>query len=630
MRRRIFLAATAATLGLWQPLRAKTGRRKVALLVGIDQYPEKTWQLAGALADLELQQAALTHRLGFESITTLKNAQATRAGIETAFREQLIEATTADDWVLFHFSGLGRQVKTLNGINPALVTASSTAGACDDLAIETLYQLVQALPTRNVVVVLDCGFQATQAGYYVSRSPKGEPPILGTAALDAAKDISQAYRLPKVSGLSSLTGMPKGLLLAASATQAVEGYWPDVQAGLWTYALSRSLWSGGANWLDGAIQEAVRLGHQEPLIIGSLPEVAPEVIPASGWVSGVENGNVTVWLGGLRTTVGSTLQAETTTGETVELLVRSRQGASLRAEAITTEPSVGLLVRETARQLVPGRLWVGLAPELERIERVDITSALAQLRVGDDWNLIEPEADSERAVDCILGKTEGGYGLYWPNQEPVARSFGSTGEAAKTAVQRLHGQMKHLLAAKRLEVLLNPASTKLDMTIAIASPSHYSQSQPSRHAAKLAKLTYTPHLQLTAAETLNLSLTNYGPEPLTVCLLSQDRAGMITVYSELIALERSQNLSLTATPPTGLTTLFAIATPKPLPAIREQLQQLAQRTGVSGTCLALPNPLDFVQTLWQDLASRPGSESHSWLVDRWLAVALPYDVTASA
>ncbi len=306
--------------------------------------------------------------------------------------------------------------------------------------------------------------------------------------------------------------------------------------------------------------------------------------------------------------------------------MRSRQGASLRTEALTAEPTVGAAVYERTRLLVPERLWVGLAPELERIERVDITSALAQLRVGDDW--IEPDGAQARAVDCILGKAQDGYGLYWPNQEPVVRSFGSSGEAAKTAVQRLHSQMQHLLAAKRLTLLLNPARTALELTI--ASTSQYSQSQPSRRLANLSKHSYTPHLGIGATKTLSLGLTNYAPEPLTVCVLSQDRAGIITAYTEPINLEHSRNLSLATTLPVGLTTLFAIATPKPLTGISEHLQQLAQRTGVSGTCIALPNPLDFVQTLWRDLASRPGSEPHSWLIEQWYAVALAYDVTASA
>ena len=66
--------------------------RKLALLVGINQYPS-TQPLRGCLTDVELQRELLIHRFGFQEadILTLTEQQATREQIEAAFLEHLIK-----------------------------------------------------------------------------------------------------------------------------------------------------------------------------------------------------------------------------------------------------------------------------------------------------------------------------------------------------------------------------------------------------------------------------------------------------------------------------------------------------------------------------------------------------------
>jgi hypothetical protein len=91
---------------------AQSGGRKLALIVGINQYPRST-ALGGCVTDVELQRELLIHRFGFKSsdILTLTDSQATRENIETAFIEHLTEQAKAGDVVLFHFSGYGSRVK---------------------------------------------------------------------------------------------------------------------------------------------------------------------------------------------------------------------------------------------------------------------------------------------------------------------------------------------------------------------------------------------------------------------------------------------------------------------------------------------------------------------------------------
>ena len=91
---------------------AQTNNRKLALLVGINQYSASNY-LDGCLTDLELQRELLIHRFGFqpEDVLTLREKQATRKGIETAFSEHLGKQAKPGDIVIFHFSGYGSQVK---------------------------------------------------------------------------------------------------------------------------------------------------------------------------------------------------------------------------------------------------------------------------------------------------------------------------------------------------------------------------------------------------------------------------------------------------------------------------------------------------------------------------------------
>src|SRR5919199_1558676 len=115
-----FASSTLATIGLSQldflqqgnrygKVLAQSTPRKLALLVGINDYPEsKRFQkLEGCLTDVELQRQLLIHRFGFNDtdIKTLRDKEATREGILTTFEDHLIKQAKPGDVVVFHFSG---------------------------------------------------------------------------------------------------------------------------------------------------------------------------------------------------------------------------------------------------------------------------------------------------------------------------------------------------------------------------------------------------------------------------------------------------------------------------------------------------------------------------------------------
>lgn len=127
-----FAGSTLATLGLSQwdiinqgnryaKVLAQDTPRKLALLVGINQYPnsKRFENLEGCVTDVNLQQELLIYRFGFnpDDILTLTSDQTpdkqpTRKNILAAFEEHLIKQAKPGDIVVFHFSGRGTCLST--------------------------------------------------------------------------------------------------------------------------------------------------------------------------------------------------------------------------------------------------------------------------------------------------------------------------------------------------------------------------------------------------------------------------------------------------------------------------------------------------------------------------------------
>ena len=94
---------------------AQPNQRKLALLIGINQYPQSP-ALGGCVTDVELQTELLINRCGFAAsdILTLTDEQASRKFIENAFLDHLGKQAKPGDVVIFHFSGYGTRVNLGN------------------------------------------------------------------------------------------------------------------------------------------------------------------------------------------------------------------------------------------------------------------------------------------------------------------------------------------------------------------------------------------------------------------------------------------------------------------------------------------------------------------------------------
>ena len=91
--------------------------QKLALLVGVGQYPAGNgWPAISAANDLAHLEQVLA-RWGFDpaGVLTLRDEQATRAGILAAIQRHLIQQAKPGAFVYFHFSGHGQQVADNNG-----------------------------------------------------------------------------------------------------------------------------------------------------------------------------------------------------------------------------------------------------------------------------------------------------------------------------------------------------------------------------------------------------------------------------------------------------------------------------------------------------------------------------------
>jgi len=530
MKRRIFLQRIGSILavmgvtesswwskgsGLQQAL-ADTTPRKLALLVGINQYPQIP-ALKGCLTDVELQRELLIHRFGFQpsDILSLTNKQATREGIENAFVEHLINQAKPGDVVIFHFSGYGSRIKNKNilgGMENALIPIDGSEAIDNSETIanylleDTLLLMLQSLATERATAILDTSYYRPSISQPAGlRYRCWKAPLEG---LFLAEEIEFQKQLTKKIAPDKLS-----VLLASSSSSkdvAKEIVFSDFSAGLFTYALTQYLWETTAAKkiqinLSRVGSSMLSLGNkQEPVLLKKSNQtkaliaanVLPKPIPgAEGTVTDVEDDGKTVhlWLGGIPPHVLEYYEVNSRftfysaeSPSTTPLVLRSRNGLKAKAtlkqvnkQQIT--PQIGEMVRERVRVL-PNDINLTIALDdvsLERIERVDATSAFASI------NRVSSVIAGEQPADYLFGKlpetevpdtevnnamamsSSSRYGLFTLGGELIPDTLGEEGEALKVAVYRLAPKLKTLLAAKLWKLTQNETSSGLRVKVTL-------------------------------------------------------------------------------------------------------------------------------------------------------------------
>jgi len=156
------------------------------------------------------------------------------------------------------------------------------------------------------------------------------------------------------------------------------------------------------------------------------------------------------------------------------LQVRSRTGLTAKAQIYSSNDGAGSLqvgqrVRESVRVLPRNiNLTIALDTKLERIERVDATSAFAVIPS------ISSAIAGEQSADYLFGRVQDAsstsssrYGLFSLSQELIPNTTGEPGEAVKVAVQRLVPKLQTLLAAKLWRLTTNKTSSNLEVRAAL-------------------------------------------------------------------------------------------------------------------------------------------------------------------
>ncbi|HEY9831468.1 MAG TPA: caspase family protein [Stenomitos sp.] len=545
MKRRHFLQFSSslfASLGLSQldltqpahryaQVLAQSTPRKLALLVGINDYQPALGGLQGCLTDVELQRELLVHRFGFlpNDIKILTNAQATRQGILTTFEEHLIKQAKSGDVVVFHYSGHGSRVRDPDPIgndpfNSTMVpsdrppeSATSSATPVPDIMGQTLFLLMSALPTENLTVVLDCCYSGGgKRGNLIARAARQSSDVTLDASpkeLEYQKQwISKLYDSKQKFQEVRQKGVAKGVVIASAARDqlATDAPFDGFHAGAFTYLLTRYLWQESGNRSFKTVFENLALRTQDIAKSSGMYQ-QPEFEEKPGTKNGeqplyflektrpaaeavirkVTGNQVEFWLGGIASqslkafekgAIFSIIddqgreQGQIQQESRVELVGYGKVIQSAQAGMVKE----GALLREQARG-IPSNLTLRVGmDETLGAEKSKVQAALqGQTRI----ELVAVE--QRNAVDYLLGKVTqediqawkkqgetnpppvGSLGLFTAGKVPIPGSFGRVGETAENAVLRLRPRLKVLLAGRILKSLDNGDSSQLNVTTSI-------------------------------------------------------------------------------------------------------------------------------------------------------------------
>jgi len=680
---------------------AQSSPRKLALLVGINQYPVDT-PLKGCITDVELQQELLIYRFGFypDDILTLTDQQATRQNIENAFVEHLSKQVKPGDVVLFHFSGYGTRVNKTNvhsskeepSITNVLLPVDSVLPTKNQPVVnavsqDTLFLLLRSLPTDLVTTVLDTSY--TDGGIILQGNLRVRSKPLAPTAEITAEEI--AFQAQITQNSPQISPNPGIVLVAAEPEQlATEGQLDGFSSGFFTYALTQHLWQAtpattiqvSLSQVAATVEQLVG-NKQQPKLCGKSNQdqtlltyhLSPEqIMGADGVVIGIEENTkiAQLWLAGLPAKVlqlsgiNSLFTLVSQDISPLQLSIRYREGLKAKARinpANPNEPStieVGQLVQEAVR-IIPQNvgLTVALDGSLERIERVDATSAFSSIpHVSTSVVAGEQFADclfghvaSPRAIvareesDSTLGiPIKPSYGLFSPGLEPIPNTSGEAGEAVKTSINRLTPKLKTLLAAKLLRLTANEGSSRLGVkaTLELIEPSEQvliqhttiraPWSAPATSVSPVAPKEWL--LNLPISSSIQYKIHNYSDAPIYFILLGIDPSGGAIVFlpprtstnpnqqgsnrftNQVIAPGETKTI-----PPSDNPVQWVIQSPPGLvetqlifsrAAFTETLATLSSaKLPGSERIITLPDPLEVAKAVLQDLhqASTNGAEA---------------------
>ncbi|MGB6016520.1 MAG: caspase family protein, partial [Nodosilinea sp.] len=466
MKRRHFLQAAGSSLaaiGLSQTgfLRqanhygkalAQGTPRKLALLVGVNQYPDPAVSdLYGCLNDVNMQYELLKHRFGFKEadilrVTDNSGILPTRANILQAFEEHLIQQAKPGDIVVFHYSGHGSLVKDENAIrieqcgdtnvenrNGTLVPRDaefpSRAGQSEivvpDIMGRSLFLLTERIKTNNVTLVLDSCFSgAGTRGNATVRSAtssrlstrSGLTLVPSSAELEQQKQWMTDLKIDETEfHRRRAQGIAKGVALGSASCNQEAFEIPfdnGEKSGIFTYLLTSYLWqvpaAEAASTTQVNLARSTRITAATQSRFDQVPifETAPgsnslseplyftsSLAPfADAVVTNLPGSQIEFWLGGL-----SPQTLETVRKGTVYSLLDAAGNpqADVEVEWRNGLFAYGKLAEGQTANIEPGLLL------REKVAALAVPS----LRIGVDPSLSAERVAAEAALGTALGTT---------------------------------------------------------------------------------------------------------------------------------------------------------------------------------------------------------------------------------
>ena len=503
---------------------AQNTGRKLALLVGINQYSGDLLPLGGCVNDVMLQKQLLIHRFGFnpKDIITLTDSQATRKGILTAFEEHLINQAKPGDTVVFHFSGHGGQVldpdkDSPDGYNSTLIPIdsgnNSSAGTVEEIMGHTLFLLMYALKTDNVTMVLDsCHSGGAKRGNFVIRSRSDSNKLqISPNELEYQRSLLKRLNLsPEEFIRLRRQNIAKGVVIASAKRDqlALDASFDDFSAGAFTYLFTQHIWQQAQNesvkrtLVD--VSRSTNIYSQKSFHI-QIPEVelnTKQSNPplyftpfkanyAEAVVTKINGNQVELWLGGVDSQSLEAFEKDavfTVAEGSGRGLVKleSRQGLVGKGTLIKdTQLKAGTLLQERIRG-IPANIQLNIGLD----DNLDSTTLNQARQVFQGINRVSALPLRKQEVQYIFGKmTKARYGELQKRRvanlppvdsfglfvttldEIVPKSFGDSGETVTAAIKRLTPKFKSLLAAKVVKQMLgntNTSSVKVTASMNIA------------------------------------------------------------------------------------------------------------------------------------------------------------------
>jgi hypothetical protein len=697
---------------------AQTTNRKLALLIGINEYSQKN-NLHGCINDVELQKELLIYRFGFKAqdICLISDRQATRENIETAFLEHLSEQANSNDIVLFHFSGYGSQVKIADNsdstqfqlVNSLVPVDASipTKGkpAANDLLLDTLWALERSLNSSNLITVLDTSFipigEILQGNYRVrSYFEVAERPNAEELAFQA--QIQRNLPGSRIASYFQFQTTPGTIITAAEQNQiALEGTWNNFSAGLLTYALTRYLWQTTPKTsIQIALQQTSNAVNnwsekqQKPQISGKNNPILGSVVNAvdfsagEGFIKGLDSkGMLILQLTALPLVLINSYRdescfrvAEESAQELLQL--RSLEGITAKAQLLSNNANtnkdalIGKLIQEAIRVLPRNLgLSVALDSHLERIERVDATSALANI------TSVKTAATAGEAYgDCLLGKialmvdktskdnvqaTEKpahSYGLFTPKGNLIPNTPGEANEVVKLAVSRLEPYFNKLLAAKWLDLTINENSSTIPVSATLELVSKNSALVKKTALRAFADINSElvnngiPNVERNSQ--IRLKIDNQSDRDLYGILMGINSETKFTTlytpqqstaiedttipnnlqiapHNQLIVPQSTNTWRWQVTEPLGIAKIYLILSIKPFDSTLKLIEQQPTAKLEEQQIINLPQPLAITQAILQDLhnSSAVAAEIipdqnavYALNVNNWIGLKFIYDV----